>query len=689
MRRWNLVKAFMTTMAWMQLQGISVRSMFSPVLFLGLWLLYEWQPAAGSSRLDAWGMKRRGTPGADSSGTDKGDVRAVDQHDDRPLFICAAMIAGLTLLARWPVIEASFQSSLFRLLSCVIIAGGIVLLAIHILRLVAAFAEEKTGAVRDTAMDADIARADATRTDARRADTARADATRTDARRADIARADATRTDARRADTARADATRTDAGARRTDAWKAACLTFVMCMLCYLPWFLYSYPGIMSPDGTWQLEQALGYRPWSNHHPAAHTAVIWLFYHLGRLFTDDTNQAVAVYTFAQMTFLAFSCAFAAGTLRRTGIRRRVCLIAAAFYALVPFHPVFGIIVSKDTPFACAGLLLTCVILRLLYLRGTNNRCADGKMPETRPSFGIQAGFVVTSILFCLFRSNGWYGYWLLIPVLLICMKGMRKRMLLLCAIAWVTAFSVRGPLLNSLGVIQPDFIESCCVPLQQISRVVADGRQIRPDEQMLIGEVVEFEYIDDIYNPVFADSMKELVRAGNQDYLTSHKKEFFSLWLSLGLRYPDEYVRAWADLTLGYWYPNVEYDTASIEGIWENMTDVYPDPLLRGAVFVKTRELLLRLGDFIPLYGLLWSSGTYTWLLMACAALMLSRRRDCRFLAVLAPSAAVLITLLIAAPISTSFRYTYMITLSMPVWLLTIFYACGDAEAVVRLKQSD
>ena len=584
MSRWNLIKAFVTTMAWMLLQGISVRSMLSPVLFFGLWLVYEQHP---------------GTSGAFCTGRIPVPSRPADE---RPLAVCAALFSGLTLLADWPAIESAFESMLFRLLSCAIIAAGMFLLGLQILRLTAALAASAQTTAAGTSSKS------------------------------------------------------------RSDAAGLACLVFVICMLCYLPWFLYSYPGIMSPDGTWQLEQALGYRPWSNHHPAAHTAVIWLFYHLGRLFTDNTNQAVAVYTFAQMTFLAFSCAFAAGTLRRIGMSRRFCLLVTAFYALVPFNCVFGIIVSKDTPFACAGLLLTCILLRML---------ASKSEPLT---LGIQAGFVVVSILFCLFRTNGWYAYWLLVPVMLVCLRGIRRRVIALCVIAVLSAFLVRGPLLNSLGVIQPDFIESCCVPLQQISRVVVDGKPITPEEQALIGEVVDYQYIDDIYSPGFADSMKELVRAGNQSYLTEHKKEFFSLWLSLGRRYPGEYVRAWADLTLGYWYPNVECDTASIEGIWENMTDVYPQPLLRGFVFVKVRELLLRLGDFVPLYGLFWGSGTYTWLLMTVVALILARRRGLRYLAVAAPSAGVLITLLIAAPLSTSFRYTYMITLAMPVWLAMAFY---------------
>ena len=62
-------------------------------------------------------------------------------------------------------------------------------------------------------------------------------------------------------------------------------ITFVLCVLFDLPYFLYEYPGIISPDGVNQIMQIVGVSPWSNHHPVAHTLVISLFYHLGSSFS--------------------------------------------------------------------------------------------------------------------------------------------------------------------------------------------------------------------------------------------------------------------------------------------------------------------------------------------------------------------------------------------------------------------
>lgn len=41
--------------------------------------------------------------------------------------------------------------------------------------------------------------------------------------------------------------------------------TFFLCVICYLPYFLYLFPGVMTPDSINQLEQAIGLQPYSNH----------------------------------------------------------------------------------------------------------------------------------------------------------------------------------------------------------------------------------------------------------------------------------------------------------------------------------------------------------------------------------------------------------------------------------------
>ena len=88
-----------------------------------------------------------------------------------------------------------------------------------------------------------------------------------------------------------------------------ALCAFLACMLCWLPYYLYQYPGIMTPDSINQLEQILGIIPPSNHHPWVHTLVFGLFYHIGYGLTKNMVIAVSVYTLFQMCLSAGSVSY--------------------------------------------------------------------------------------------------------------------------------------------------------------------------------------------------------------------------------------------------------------------------------------------------------------------------------------------------------------------------------------------
>lgn len=106
--------------------------------------------------------------------------------------------------------------------------------------------------------------------------------------------------------------------------------SFLLCLLCWLPYFLYQYPGIMTPDSINQFEQVLHVMPYSNHHPWMHTLLIGAFYNLGYRLTGNMVIAMSFYTFFQMCLLAFSAVYLITTMRQYHFRPIVCLIATLF-----------------------------------------------------------------------------------------------------------------------------------------------------------------------------------------------------------------------------------------------------------------------------------------------------------------------------------------------------------------------
>ena len=446
-----------------------------------------------------------------------------------------------------------------------------------------------------------------------------------------------------------------------------ALCTFLCCLFCWLPYYLYQYPGIMTPDSINQLEQILGVIPWSNHHPWVHTLVFGFFYHIGYALTGNMVAAVSVYTFFQMCLLAGSVAYFISTLRSHKIRPFVLLLIMAFYALIPYHAVFSVTVWKDIPFAAAVLFFSCAVLRLSV--------------QNQVCFKNLAVLFIAGVMICLFRSNGWYAFLLAMPFLLFGFRRKAKAVYLPLFAALFVAVIVKYPVMSAFHVQQPDFIESVSIPMQQITAVICNGRYLSDEELALIEEVVDLTYIHDLYNPTFADNIKELVRAGNQDYLVTHKNEFLKLWIDLGLRYPGDYLTAYVNQTYGYWYPDSFYLVAEAEGVSATDLGVSHTPLIGGPLVIKAKEIAIKLGSMVPIYGTLWSMGVACWVLLFSISVSVIRRDYHRLICYL-PGIALLLSVLAATPVATEFRYVYFLVLCLPFYLITaILPAETDAPA--------
>lgn len=435
---------------------------------------------------------------------------------------------------------------------------------------------------------------------------------------------------------------------------------FILCMLCWLPYFLYQYPGIMTPDSIVQFEQVLGVNPYSNHHPWIHTLLFKLFYSIGYKLTGSMLIGVSFYTFSQMCILAWSASYFISTLKIFRIRPAILMLFTSFYALIPYHGVYSVTLWKDIPFAAAVLCFGCASIRL-----------ERKISSSiKTNAGNLVLYLLSGIMLCLFRSNGWYAFILSLPFLLAYFRKSAKVMFPVLLGIFGISLIVKIPVMNTFSVTQPDLIESLSIPAQQISAVLCNDRNLKPEELELIENVVVLTYIKELYNPFFADNIKELVRAGNQSYLEDHKSDFFKLWIDLGLRYPGDYLTAYIRQTYGYWYPDSFYPVADAEGVSATSLGVSHTPLIRGPLVVKGKEIALKLGGMVPLYGTLWSMGIGCWILLFSIGNVIIRREKNKLILYL-PSAALLLTVLIATPVATEFRYVYFLMFALPFYLIT------------------
>ena len=242
--------------------------------------------------------------------------------------------------------------------------------------------------------------------------------------------------------------------------------------------------------------------------------------------------------------------------------------------------------------------------------------------------------------------------------------------------ALITAFIIKGPVYTAMGVKPVDLIESLSIPVQQISAVASQPNNLTPEQTELLENVVDIDRIADTYEPVISDPIKSIIREkDNQDYIAEHKEDFLKLWISLGLSYPDIYLKAYVNQTCGYWYPDVQYWIATTNGLSSSI-DIKNSP--------KTGALTGFMDNYCfsyietPFFGLFSSIGLGVWVLIFMAGAAIKKHGSAAAL-IYIPVVGVWLTLLIATPVYSEFRYIYCLFTALPLFCAVPFININDA----------
>ncbi len=446
---------------------------------------------------------------------------------------------------------------------------------------------------------------------------------------------------------------------------------FVLCILCWFAYFLYEYPGVMTPDSVNQFAQVIGAYELSNHHSIVHTALIGFFYRIGFSLTQDAHFGLALYTLAQMFFMAFVVAYVVKTLQKAGVKPFLILMAILFYALTPYNGIYAVTMWKDVPFAGCFTLFLAALMRFLL-------CGKDAGVPLVPKLGrkeyvsIVLPYVFAGVMLCLLRTNGWYAFLASLPFILYVYRKSWKVMVPVHGIILLLVLLVKYPVMQIYDIKQADFVESLSIPIQQIARVAAYGEKMSDEQAAFVKNIMDMDKAAEAYRPDVSDGIKNLIRESGMDYLESHKGDFFRHWLLLGFAHPKTYLDAFVEQTIGFWYPDTAYEVGLADGIYPNDFGLKWRPLLRGNAVVKVREILFKLHTLIPLYGMLWSMGFMLWVLILTIALSIRGKLAANALVGI-PLLFLMLTLIVATPVATEFRYAYALFFGMPLFLTAPF----------------
>ncbi|MCD7981695.1 MAG: DUF6020 family protein [Clostridiales bacterium] len=461
---------------------------------------------------------------------------------------------------------------------------------------------------------------------------------------------------------------KTEAHRRRPAAIFGGCMLVILVidLAVFLTCF---YLGVLNPDSVNQLNQ-ISSGEYSNHHPYYYTLLIRVLLRAGLFLFSEINQAVAFYSVVQIIIMAAVFSYVVMTLYQREASKKWLILCLAWYALHPAHIMYSFTMWKDTLFGAAVLLLITAWYRILAGMDSGKKC--NLLLFFAGGFGV-----------CLFRSNGIVAFAVLFCVCAVLFWKQHKRLIASLLFILIAGFVLRGPVLSALNVSQPDIVESLSIPVQQISRVVADKKALTEEEEELLEQVVDVDEISETYDMFISDPIKNLIReSGNEAYISTHKIQYLKLWVSLGIRYPSTYVKAWIDQTKGYWNGGYDYWVWGTE-IYENSFGIQQSG---GSDFCRhvwdVYGELYESSESISIFNLFVSIGLMTWVYAALFAAALMRGRRIAFSLGILPL-AVILTLLIATPVFSEFRYAYCLYTAIPV----VFYAVFEAAPEERGRE--
>ena len=410
-----------------------------------------------------------------------------------------------------------------------------------------------------------------------------------------------------------------------------------------------SFPGRLTADSISQMTQ-IHNGSYTNWHPYWHTRVVEFFTDISLALTGGYQIGVAMFSVFQILAVAACFSYTLVTLYQRRFPKGCIGAVWAMYALLPYHIAYSSTMWKDIPFAAACLLLITSLYRILS--GMKSEKLD------------MALFALAGLLVCIWRSNGLPAFAVLLVVMLLFFRK-RKKLLAIMGVVLVCGYLMTGPVLAALGVAKTNYVEALSIPLQQVARVVYEGRELTPQQRELIETVGTEEEIREAYDQGLSDPIKNMLRASEaEELLLEDPQPYFRLWLDLFLRYPGDYVKAWIDQTKGYWNGGyAEWIFSS--GVHENSLGI--EAASGNNIIGKLFRSYCRYFEMIPVFKPFISIGLHTWLVISCCLVNILHGRKEWVLSL--PILAILLSLVISTPVYSEFRYIYSMFLAVPLLL--------------------
>lgn len=414
--------------------------------------------------------------------------------------------------------------------------------------------------------------------------------------------------------------------------------------------FSSAYPGFFNPDTSAAFAEIQN-GVYSFRNPVYYTFFIEVCLKIGYLLGRTGNDALVIYSLLQTAAMAACFAYVLVTLHERNVSSNWLFVLGVIYAVMPCYLGTAVSIWKDTPFSIAAAFICIAWYRIVMKVGN--------------AVGNYSVYAISSVAFCLSRTNGWYSF-LAISLIALAFTSLRNWKLLgISAVVLLSTWILLNPVLDWIGSKGIDYLEILSTPLQQISRVIWSDYDLKPDDVALLDEVLDLEMVAEKYWPGTVDPIKfQCVRFDKMGFFQEHFGEYAALWLRWAVRYPADFLKAWVDLTKGYWSIGWGYyDYHCLVSMSEYAPLGFEPIRFYGSLSQKLNRVLDELEKSVLLRPF-FSSGLQFWTMLGCMLVHWKNGRKSWVVGI--PALVILVGLWLCTPFFCLYRYAYVIAFIVP-----------------------
>lgn len=353
---------------------------------------------------------------------------------------------------------------------------------------------------------------------------------------------------------------------------------FIICaavlLVCYLPWLVSTYPGLLDEDTFLQFTQFLGLITPSDHHPYFDTLIYGAFYYAGDAIAGSCRAGIFFYCAVQMIAICMEISLALRFLHSKGASFGFCVVSAVVIGLAPICSFNASRMVKDMTWMVFFIPFILMYLETCLTRGEYLR-------ERRSRFVAFALFAIFSVLT---KKTGIYIVIILIALLVIFCSHLVRKKLIAVLFGVLVAFGLWSVfIMPSLSVAKGYSHEALSLPIQQVVRAsISGGDSLSAEEQSLLDKYFPNADLAARYQPTYADPVKDVFAV---DAYTEDPLGFWKLYVTLGFDRPQDYIAAFlnAEVRLYGYFPDYQLaiETSNAEYQHEHFIEVFPNIVRR------------------------------------------------------------------------------------------------------------